>query len=525
MHTRRTVLKQGSWAILASVVPLIMRPARAATTTAFDYFISTTGNDANAGTLASPWAITSLNTKRSTYAGKRVGLIGGIYPVYGLWQNAPDGGPGTPALNVMGGPNPSTMTYIASCDSSGNYSPRAAQITASPSGTPGGGLPGTASNSRAIIGQGSASPTNGMGNVHFDGLSVSDSNGYAFALRGGQPGARANGFIVENCEIYNVGGYEGNNPGGITQNDCIGNQIKNNKIHDVYEETYQTGWHNCPGIFSFGCLNNVYTYNTIYNCQSGIYDKDSNNGGHTYAYNYIEMGYVHAQFCIRGAGEVAGQQKTVHHNIFVLGSTAVSVFDGACDSGPNYWTPYGSIVFYSNTIYAEGGFQQGLEWQAQGTSVSPAAATKVWNNLWATPTPSPYSSLILGNSSGSLGTPIDYNGYFGTTTPGFQLGSVYPTLAAWQAATGKESHSYNQAGTSGLFVNPRQAQLPSGYQLVAGSSPAIGKGSTNGLSSGSACDLGAWGYDPALGAAPTQIGANFSTNPNPVPGAPILNVS
>jgi hypothetical protein len=39
--------------------------------------------------------------------------------------------------------------------------------------------------------------------------------------------------------------------------------------------------------------------------------------------------------------------------------------------------------------------------------------------------------------------------------------------------------------------------------------------------------MGAWGYDPALGAAPTQIGANLAagTTTNPVPDAPVLKVS
>lgn len=515
MHTRRTVLKQGGCAILASVVPLIGRHARAATTTPFDYFISTTGNDANAGTLASPWAITAINTKRAIYAGKRVGLIAGIYPVYSLWQSA---NYNTPALNVQGGPNPSTMTYIASCDSSGNYSARAAQITASPSGTPGGGLPGTSSSSVAIIGQGYAIAN---GNVHFDGLSVSDSNGYCFVLYG----SNTYGFIIENCEIYNVGGSEGNNPAGVMQNNCVGNQIKNNKIHDVQLQGSSPGDgnHNCAGLFSFGCSGNFYTNNTIYNCNSCAYDKNSNNGGHTYAYNYLEANGTSPQLIIRGGGEVAGQTRTVHHNIMVLGSGATSFYDGAIDSGPNYWTPYGSINFYSNTLYALGGFQWALQWQAEGTTVSPPATISLWNNLYALPTPSPYSTLILGSYAGSVRSPIDYNGYFGTTTPKFQTGATYTTLAAWQTAIGAESHSHNSASTSGLFVNPGQPQLPSGYQLVAGTSPAIGKGSTNGLSSGSACDLGAWGYDPALGAAPTQIGADFSANP--VPGAPMLKVS
>ena len=43
----------------------------------FDYYIATTGSDTNPGTLASPWAITGINSKQATYAGKRLGIVAG----------------------------------------------------------------------------------------------------------------------------------------------------------------------------------------------------------------------------------------------------------------------------------------------------------------------------------------------------------------------------------------------------------------------------------------------------------------
>jgi hypothetical protein len=58
---------------------LTERSAIGSFATEFDYYISTTGSDSNAGTEASPWALTAINTKRATYAGKRVGLLDGTY--------------------------------------------------------------------------------------------------------------------------------------------------------------------------------------------------------------------------------------------------------------------------------------------------------------------------------------------------------------------------------------------------------------------------------------------------------------
>jgi hypothetical protein len=525
MHTRRTVLKQGGWAILASVVPLIVRPARAATTTAFDYYISPIGNDSNPGTLAAPWAITSLCPTNQNannlgnwnkIAGKHIGLIAGTYSVYNLWQG---GSYDTPALSIPGGSSPSTMTYIASCDASGNYSAGAAKITASPSGTPGGGLPGTSSSSVAIIGQGY---NYAKGNVHFDGIAVSDSNGYCFTLYGG-----GGYFIVENCEIYNVSGGEGNNPAGLIQYNCVGNQIRNNKIHDC--QLSGAGNHNIAGIFSFACTGNSYTYNTIYNCNSSIYDKDNANGGHTYAYNYLECNGSNPQNCITnsGGGNV-GQTRTVHHNILVAaGGSNLGMMLGINDSGPNYFTPSESMVFYNNTCYVlnGGSFQLGLMWQSEGSSVSPTASVSHYNNIWVSGNPG-YGTVAFNAAGGAIAV-SNYNCYAGGSSSKLSTGTAGApsnaySLSSWRSTLGQDANSISPSSSSSIFSSPGGAQNPAGYKL-AGGSVCTGAGRTGGISGGTAIDMGAWGYDPALGAAPTQIGASFAAIP--VPGAPILQVS
>src|ERR1700743_842694 len=134
----------------------------------FDFFISPTGNNANNGTsISTPWAITALNVHTSLYPGKRVGIMPGTYDVSGLMGTFH-----SPALQINGGPDSSHKTYIASCDASGNYSPRTATLDAKgASGLFGGGN----ANISTIMGSaqgfspGPATPVN-WGNWTVDGL-------------------------------------------------------------------------------------------------------------------------------------------------------------------------------------------------------------------------------------------------------------------------------------------------------------------------------------------------------------------
>src|SRR5580700_7034678 len=102
MFTRRTLLKRGGCAVLASAVPMLVRTARAQTTS-YNFYISPTGSDSNAGTQASPWSINAINTKQALYAGKSVGVLPGTYNIHGLIQSLPSGSQQTAALSINGG--------------------------------------------------------------------------------------------------------------------------------------------------------------------------------------------------------------------------------------------------------------------------------------------------------------------------------------------------------------------------------------------------------------------------------------
>src|SRR5262249_30000885 len=121
--SRRTFLRSAvGLGVAGMAIPLI---GRTQTTTAqFDFYISPAGNDANAGTQSSPWAITALSSK-SAIAGKRVGLLDGTYVLKGIGT----GNGGYIQSVANGGPSAGQPTVIAAVN------PRAAVITTNNGGT------------------------------------------------------------------------------------------------------------------------------------------------------------------------------------------------------------------------------------------------------------------------------------------------------------------------------------------------------------------------------------------------------
>src|SRR5215472_11208626 len=87
----------------------------------FQYFISPTGSDSNDGLATTvggghgPWSLNAINTKRSTYAGHNVCLVGdqGVLTLRGVKYST--GTYFTPALNVATG-TAAKRTVITSCN-------------------------------------------------------------------------------------------------------------------------------------------------------------------------------------------------------------------------------------------------------------------------------------------------------------------------------------------------------------------------------------------------------------------------
>jgi hypothetical protein len=534
--SRRDLLRTGGCAALVAVY--VGGPRRASAVTAapttFDYYISTSGSNSNPGTLASPWAITALNspTLRALYAGKSIGIIAGVYNVYSLVQAA---NPTAPALCIQGGTSKSP-TYIAACNSAGVYTARVAQISADSSGRLNGGSYPTSQ--AGIIGQGMSGGTSTQtvsGFVTIDGLYVTRGYMFAITLWGASQGTGSLGTVygntVQNCEVYDIAGIENNNMNGINLWGQNGALISNNLVHSVIPTSGNVALWDCSGISGQLNLNNIYQYNTIYNCNAGIYDKNQYSGGHTYRYNYIESTGTYANTCIQdGAGGNAGTTMTAHHNIMVCSN----------GQGQGLWlgidaeiSPVCNYNVYNNTFYMTASSSSGMI--CFGTT-GPGATIHFYNNLVVMNGTAKYAGLIALGQKSAL-TLSDYNCLYqtgatsstpiwGITAGATQAATTY-SLTNWQSTVGLDTHSrvadpsFVAAGT--VFGTGSRPGNVAGYQLPTASA-CYQTGRVGGTSSGAPCNIGAW--DGTV----TQIGCNFTsgstgTAPGPLPVAPQLTVT
>ena len=228
LSRRDLLLRSGALAGAITAGNLWIPRQAHAQTASFDYYIGPNGSDSNPGTQASPWAITAINSKRSMYAGKSVGLLDGVYNINAI-TNA-EGYWSHPGLQVASG-TAGSPTVIAAVN------PRQAILDGADSS---GNIPTTES---PAIGQGygGASGTSN-GYVTIDGLVVRNmyGSGIQFWYSGTQSltyVARITGVIVKNCEVYNIRNRNtgtGNNVGAVRFQAVNAGLIQNCELHDVY---------------------------------------------------------------------------------------------------------------------------------------------------------------------------------------------------------------------------------------------------------------------------------------------------
>jgi Chitobiase/beta-hexosaminidase C-terminal domain len=212
----------------------------------FNFYISTTGSDSNTGTFASPWSITAINTKQSTYAGQRLGILPGTYDVSTLMQAAGYQGA---VLQINGGPNSSTPTYIGTCNSSGYYAPGTVTLDAYGSvGAYGGGnttyVPYVLG--QTVHGTGTGPQPANIGNWTVDGIIFWRFSNWALTLSGGEdtlPSQPAN-VNVMNCTFWgSQTAQNGTHPGPLMlydyNNVLVHNCMFYNNINTAADETHQ----------------------------------------------------------------------------------------------------------------------------------------------------------------------------------------------------------------------------------------------------------------------------------------------
>src|SRR6185312_14863686 len=219
---RRSFLKRSAVLAGAAALPFGVqffgRSANAQSTT-FNYYISPSGSDSNAGTLTQPWAITSLVNNSPNWpktAAKRIGLLPGTYNIAGMTS-------GTQATNyeysilAMAAGTATSPTYIASSDASGNYSPRTATIVWN-----------GALSANGIIGP----EYDSAGYVTLDGVIINGGGSagthifQAFSTPPGDYQTTAGtqpGIVVQNCEMYGIAATDvGNNDACVFLYGCNG---------------------------------------------------------------------------------------------------------------------------------------------------------------------------------------------------------------------------------------------------------------------------------------------------------------
>lgn len=561
--SRRDVLRASAAMIPAGI---ILRPwvaANAQTPSAtFDYYVSPSGSDSNAGTLAAPWAITSLSLYshtsnnvancRST-AGKRVGFLPGTYDISSL-MNRGAYSEATGALQLIGGTS-TNMSYWGSSDSSGVYSPRTATLDAKgASGLFGGGHSSGPGVTRGpMIAHCGSYPSNyAVGFATVDGLRLTGGSFMGIRVGGGSSGdgpTITNPVVIQNCEFTGF---------GFNAGDALDNTNQAWLDHNTNAITYSNNWHhdnygphgtsntngdhfNAIQVWGFGgiCTGTLVQYNTCVN-SGNIYGKEGGIQGSIIQNNYVDMSMFTAENSVGIQDFTGNGQSTSGLTVgSVIRNNICIVYGGT----PASWDTLGGIStlssdsvgwmtpcqIYNNTIVntSTSGALFGITQVNLGSAG--VGAIQFYNNILYYPRGGSGSLNGVGNyrtnphalalqdynlvPSSGISWAISQNASPSSTLSTYSSMSAFSSgLAANGGISGAEAHSL--AGTPTFVGTGTEAAQ---YKLASGS---IGKGagSTTGRGGGVATDMGAWGNGAA------QIGCNF-TSGTTVPNAPALKVS
>jgi hypothetical protein len=525
--TRREILRIGGAVIPAGLILPAWLTASAQSASTYDFYISTSGSDSNPGTLAKPWAITSLMSSAQNgnnvanwnkTAGKRVGLLPGTYSV-GPYMK-PDSHTG--ALQLNGG-TAGAPTFLGSSDASGVYSARTATITALNGGVPG-GFSGFTYNGPILANTGNSN----SGYFTLDGIVFTGYTYKGVRIGGGSSGdgpKNVQGVLVQNCEFtgqkQNSGQALDNMP-SLWFDYCVGAVANNNYFHDN-QGINPGGEEHLTAIVLWGCQGTVIKYNSVVNSGS-IWGKEIANQGTTIAFNYIDGSMFTATAGMFGMEDFTGaptsgltQTSYIHNNVLLSSAFGIRLV-GTLEYTYGWTTP---IQVYNNTVVIS---SRATPYPAIWIYSASGGKIQCYNNIYSGAADgSGYGCFVTNGNGISI---WDYNCYistgmkWGILSSGGGTPNTYSTLASAQAAAGVSSLEAHSVATGDPLFTGSGTQATA-YQLQSGS-PAKNAGRTNGTSSGSPCDMGAWGNGA------TQIGCSFSasnTSNTTVPQAPILTIS
>jgi hypothetical protein len=461
----------------------------------FDYYISPTGSDSNPGSLASPWAITSLqdtSPNNSKMPSKQIGLLPGTYSVAALNSGSQPKDYAHPKLAIPSG-TASAPTVVASTK------PRAAVLDNT-------GYTGV----NPVFGQN----PDAIGYFVLDGVTIDDTGCAVTPVYCNYSGSRPYtgpgtipGVVIQNCDVHGLtytGAVDGENRSLIGLQGTLGAIVRNNHLHDEVDTAQPDHGH---GYLEFGCTGTQLLQNTFSNCTSGSHMK-AGSAGAVIAYNYY---YNCSSSAIQGCDGAEGNPNTpdtafeIHHNVIdtCVAPNAFDVNEGTAAGATM------AIHWYANTIYDSYGGGAGSA-TALGLYTNTASKydslMSCYNNIVALPkVSSGYDETGIISTSKTGPAVWDYNDYYFASYKyawGYYYvsGAQYSSLAAWQAAGGLDAHS--------LVLDPQFASTitpgAGAHQFkLASGSPCVNAGRVGGVSTGKAVNMGAWD-----GTA-TQIGCDF----------------
>ncbi len=443
------------------------------------FYVATTGNDSNLGTIDSPWKTIShaASSGSGVHAGDTVFVRGGSYkesvtialsgsasgPI--VFQSYPgeaaivDGTGLTPPTDQHGLFNIESRSYVTiSGFEIRNYQ------TSSSSAVPAG-----------IWVTGSGSHIQLLKNKVHDIKTSSEANGNAFgiAIYGSEAPASLDSITIDGNEVYNLrtGGSESVNVDGNVTNFVIANNI----IHD--NDNIAIDAIGFEGVSSNSAYdyarNGVISGNTIYNISGSTNpgegnDYDANgiyvDGG---SQILIENNLIHhVDIGIEVASENRGRVSsfvTVRNNVIYSSNTVgISIGGYASNTGGT-----DNCVIVNNTLYNNDTKQTGSgEFQVQYYSTNNVFKNNI---VYASS-----QGLFINNYTNSSANPVDadYNLYFSSVAASsaefLWNGSDYSSFSAFQTATGKDGHS--------RYLDPMFLSLASPNLKVAATSPAVGFG-------------------------------------------------
>jgi hypothetical protein len=472
------------------------------------YYVSTGGNDTNAGTVGSPWK-TIQHAANTVTAGATVYVLGGVYNES---VNIPVSGTSTHNITFQSYPGQTAIvdgTGVSVTGTQGLFTIvgqsyiviNGFEIRNYTTGS-------TAKTPAGIWVTGSGSYVQLLNNLVHNITTTSEKNGNAFGIAvygteatpidhitisgnqvyslktGASETVNVDGnvtnFSITNNIVHdndNIGidaiGFEGVGPSGSDQ--ARDGEISGNTVYNISGKSNpgEGNSYDANGLYCDGCANVTMERNLIYATDIGI-EAASEHGGHNSSF------------------------VTIRNNV-IYNSNAVGISIGGYASGKG-----GSdhCVIVNNTLYNNNVKNQGGEFQIQWHS----DATNIFeNNIVYAGTQNVWIYSYVAAGSEPTPATVDYNvwfsskGYVKGTSITWHKVSNYASYAKYQTTTGNDAHSPN---ANPLFVN--LGATPPNLDITS-SSPAVNAGSINlGASEYGTTDFAG---NPRLNGSSIDIGA------------------